>query len=457
MILGRNNELQYLNTVYAREGNQLVILYGQKNIGKTMLINDFIKDKDALYYLANEASERQQLYLLSKQWQRNGIELTEYPTYEEAFIRFAETAIDKKVLVIDEFQHMVKAGTSFMDAIQNLLHHVYSDKQFLIIFCSSSIGFVENGMVKRIGKAAFEIKGFLKIKELRFTDVVKHFPDYSIQDCILIYSILGGIPGMWQYIDPSLSMKENICKHILSNNCVLKEEGPRLVKEELREGSVYYSILAALAEGKDKLNELFKHTQFSRAKISVYLKNLMELEIVEKEFSFEIPVRDLQRKGIYRISNHFVHFWFRYIYNNFSNSVTMQPEQFFDVYIAPTIKEYCNTYFSLICREYMQNQASKEALPTDIEKQGFFDGKYGFIDYIGQSENGSYIVAFSDYTKPMMTYEAYLEYLAYLEELEKYKIKVEHIYLFSGGGFDEKLTLEAKVKPGLKLIGLDDL
>lgn len=453
MILGRSNELQYLNNVYAREGNQLVILYGQKNIGKTMLINDFIKDKDALYYLANEASERQQLYLISKQWKRNGIEMDEYPTYEEALNRFAETAVDKKVLVIDEFQHLVKAGTAFMDAIVNLLHHAYSDKQFLIIFCSSSIGFVENGMVKRIGKAAFEIKGFLKIKELKFADVVKHFPDYSIQDCVLIYSILGGIPGMWQYIDPSLTMKENICKHILSNNCLLKEEGTRLVKEELREGAVYYSILAALAEGKDKLNDLFKHTSFSRAKISVYLKNLMELEIVEKEFSYEIPVRDLQRKGIYNISNHFVHFWFRYLYDNYSNSVTMQPELFYDQYIAPSIKEYCDKYFSLISREYMMQLAANDDLPVQIAEQGFFDGKYGYIDYIGQSEQGEYVVAFSDYTKPMLTYE---DYLGYLESLEKSKIKAEHIYLFVGGKFDEKLTLEAKVKPSLKLIGLED-
>lgn len=453
MILGRFNELQYLNNVYAREGNQLVILYGQKNIGKTMLINDFIKDKDALYYLANEASERQQLYLISKQWKRNGIEIDEYPTYEDALNRFAETAVDKKVLVIDEFQHLVKAGSAFMDAIVNLLHHAYSDKQFLIVFCSSSIGFVENGMVKRIGKAAFEIKGFLKIKELKFTDVVKHFPNYSMEDCVLIYSILGGIPGMWQYIDPNLSMKENICKHILANNCLLKEEGTRFVKEELREGSVYYSILAALAEGKDKLNDLFKHTSFSRAKISVYLKNLMELEIVEKEFSFEIPDRDLQRKGIYNISNHFVHFWFRYLYDNYSNSVTMQPDHFYDQYIAPSIKEYCNTYFSLICREYMQNKTAEDALPIKVTTQGFFDGKHGFIDYIGQSEDGEFVVAFSDYTKPMMTYD---DYLRCLECLEKSKIQAENIYLFSGGKFDEKLTLEAKVKPTLKLIGLED-
>ena len=32
------NELQYLNHYYEKEGSQLVVLYGQKNIGMTELV-----------------------------------------------------------------------------------------------------------------------------------------------------------------------------------------------------------------------------------------------------------------------------------------------------------------------------------------------------------------------------------------------------------------------------------
>ena len=37
------------------------------------------------------------------------------------------------------------------------------------------------------------------------------------------------------------------------------------------------------------------------------------------------------------------------------------------------------------------------------------------------------------------------------------KINVDYVYLFSVHRFDEKLNLEAKVKPNLKLISLDDM
>ena len=37
MILGRAQELKYLNTYYDREGSQIMVVYGEKNVGKTML------------------------------------------------------------------------------------------------------------------------------------------------------------------------------------------------------------------------------------------------------------------------------------------------------------------------------------------------------------------------------------------------------------------------------------
>ena len=57
------------------------------------------------------------------------------------------------------------------------------------------------------------------------------------------------------------------------------------------------SILAALAAGKYKLNDIYAQTGFSRAKISVYIKNLIELDVVEKVFSFDALESRGYRKG----------------------------------------------------------------------------------------------------------------------------------------------------------------
>ena len=53
-----------------------------------------------------------------------------------------------------------------MDSILKLMQ----EAQVLIIFVSSSVSFVENNMVLKMGQAAFSISGFLKLKELTFLE-----------------------------------------------------------------------------------------------------------------------------------------------------------------------------------------------------------------------------------------------------------------------------------------------
>ena len=66
MILGRAQELKYLNTYYDRTGSQIMVVYGEKNVGKTTLLRQFVQDKPCYYYRARSASEREQRY----QWGR---------------------------------------------------------------------------------------------------------------------------------------------------------------------------------------------------------------------------------------------------------------------------------------------------------------------------------------------------------------------------------------------------
>lgn len=58
-LIDRESELETLQSEYARNGSALVVLYGRRRVGKTTLISEFIKDKNALFFLASEESETQ--------------------------------------------------------------------------------------------------------------------------------------------------------------------------------------------------------------------------------------------------------------------------------------------------------------------------------------------------------------------------------------------------------------
>ncbi|MCR4690153.1 MAG: ATP-binding protein [Lachnospiraceae bacterium] len=453
MNLGRDREFQYLNELYAQQGSRLVVLYGQKHIGKTTLVMDFIKDKEHLYYLADEASQRQQQYLMARQFQNCGISVSPYPSYQELMDTFAKSCQTKKVLIIDEFDHLVKAGPDFMDAACTLLSSE-SEKQFLIILCCSSVSFVENQMVSRMGKAALSISAFIKMRDLEFSALSRAFPNYTPEEKIALYGILGGVPGLWRHFDPALTIKQNICNQILTSGSELYIEGESIVSSAVREGSVYYSILSALAGGMDKLGQIYEHTGFSRAKISVYIKNLMELEFAEKVFSLDTRGSQMQRKGIYKISNPFCNFWFRFLYPNRSMQESMSPEAFYDTYIKNYLEDYCRPCFSKICQGYMQQLIMSDDFPFEVDETGLFDGKEGYIDFLAMDEDQERSVcAFCCYDKPYMTYEFYENAL---RTIASAKVPRDLIYLFARDGFDEKICLEAKVKENITLLTIQD-
>ncbi len=454
MIIGRTSELRYLNNYYDREGSQILIVYGQKYIGKTTLIKEFMEDKPSHYYLAGACSEREQMFLWAKQLVHSGVALENFPSFPEIFKAIVHRDVGKKVIVIDEFHHIVRTSEEFMKELIAFVHSQWNRDDVMVILCSSSIGWIENSMITKIGEAAYELSGFLKIREMPFEDLVQRFPNFRIEECVEAYSILGGIPGLWNQFDDRLTIQQNICRKILDVNSFLFEEGERMVTEQLREPAVYNTILTSMAAGNHKLNDLYLHTEFSRAKISVYIKNLMELELVEKVFSYDTDGKENVQKGIYRISHPFVDFYFTYMYPYMSELQIMSVGEFYNRYIMPNFRSYVAEYYKQICRQHLAKLNNRNKLPVKLKTIGEWVGKIGTLDIIAQDEEGHTLVGLCNWEKPMMTYEDYENLLLFAK---KAKIQADYIYMYSVARFDEKLNLEAKVKTNLKLIQISDL
>ncbi|MCL2719104.1 MAG: ArsR family transcriptional regulator [Lachnospiraceae bacterium] len=456
----RNKEVKYLNTYYERTGSQIIVMYGAKGVGKQAILNDFLLDKPSYYYKARPASEREQLYQWGKELTESNAKFSKYPDYDDIFTAITEknkvNTKAKKVLLIDDFQFIIKNSPSFISKLVGLAHGQWKKAQVLVILLSSQVGWVENCMVARIGEQAYELSGFLKVKELNFCDITAIYHKYKITEAIETYAILGGNPGMWQYFDETLSVEKNICKNILAPQAFLHHHSERIVADELRETGIYNTILSTIAEGHHKLNDLYVHTGFSRAKISVYLKNLMELGLVEKVFSFtsEKENNTGSSKGYYRIANPFVHFHFTYLYPYQSDIKRLTPNEFYQKHISPTYKSYVANYYKSACISKLELWNKGDKLPFKFTHCGQWQGSIGTIDIVANDSNGKTLIGLCNFEKPLMTYDDY-EWLLFCAA--KANLSVDYIYLFSAGRFDEKLNLEAKVKQNIYLIGANDL
>ena len=453
MLLGRASELNYLNNYYDKDGSQILIVYGQKDIGKTALVREFMKDKPNYYYLARACSEREQVYQWGRQLAVDGYNVDDFPSFHDILAKIAHRNNGKTVIVIDEFQHIVKVSDGFMKELIAFVYSQWNQEDVMVLLCSSSIGWIENSMITRIGKAAYELSGFLKIREMSFEDIVQRFPNFRVEECVEAYAILGGIPGLWNQFDDRLTIQQNICRNILDADSFLFEEGERMLTEQLREPSVYNTIMASIAAGNHKLNDLYLHTEFSRAKISVYLKNLIELELVEKVFSYDTAGKENVQKGIYRISHPFVEFYYTYMYPHLSDLQKLSVGEYYNRYVAPDFRKYVTRYFKIVCRQHLTRMNERHRLPIVLDSIGEWIGKNGSLDIIAQDQEGHTLIGLCNWEKPM----AYEDYEILLACAKKARIHADYIYMYTAFRYDERLNLEAKMKTNLKLVQITDL
>lgn len=444
--------IKMLDREYQKPQSQLIVLYGRPGCGKETYIRHFLRAKPHFYYRARDISVSGQakafIWEVAKKYCKDPNNLT----CEACFAILQECADEKPVIVIDEFDHLLKKGSDFLQNLI-LIKKNAKNQPVMILLCSSSLVFAEQKMAAAMGDLFNEIDFTYKFAELSFLDIVRTFPEKPIAECLEVYSVTGGIPAYLRIWDARKGTKENIIRHILSERGGLFLEAERYLRTELRELSVYNTVLAVLAAGSRKLNELHQDTGFSRAKISVYLKNLMEFEVVEKVVSFDTGCRENAQKGVYQFKNTFLHFWFRFVFPYLSDLYLLTPEEFYEAHIAGGLGDYMEYYFSRVCMEYLKLMDRSKRLPAVIDKMGTWVGKQGSIDIVAQNAKQEYIAGMCSWSKEEMAYGS----LEKLEELVvQARISAKYLYLFSGRSFDMMLKKKAAEDKRVILVDLSD-
>lgn len=450
----KSSEVKKLQNYFDANGNQLVVVAGQPNCGKEGLFREFTKDKKSFYYRCRQADGAAQCQMMGMEMERQfEVKLTKY-TYDEYFTRIKSGDPSKLVLIIDEAQYILKKDPEFIKSLVKLKMRKLYPGPVMVILATSDLVWAGHGLEENLGEYQRRLDGMIKIDDLNFLEVVRAFPDYSSSECIRIYGVLGGVPGYLNRWNKNEDFKTNICRLVLSEDGYLYKEAEALIAHELRELSVYNTILSYIAQGNNKLNDLFQKTGFSRAKISVYMKNLSHFDIVEKLVSFETGGWENAKKGVYQIKNTFVNFWYKFVFSNLSDLYRMKPEEFYDTYIEPDLDAYLSRYFRNVCMEYLMLLNQMKRLPFEIHKMGTWVGKTGNIDIIAQSTDRRNIIGLCNWEKPALTAEMCADLF---DSMKKAKLTSKHYYLFSAKAFDQNLVKQMKGNPSFTLIDMNEL
>lgn len=452
MFVGREKELQDLHNFYENTETEILVLYGQTGMGKTALLKQFLEGKEHFYYNGVSCSSLQQRSFIAHYLTDIGFSFSQIPEYEDILFTITQNIEDKAIIVLDEFQYLGRTEDTFFQALKNYIEK-RTQRKLLLILVSSAIAWVQS--LKEENSPLTKEAVFYKLEELTYGDFQQFFPNFAKKESITAYSILGGIPGLWPYFQDKLSLRENIEGTFLKADHPLSSLAQQLVAEEIRETAVYNTILCAMAQGKEKLNDLYHVTGFSRAKISVYLKNLIHLDLVEKVTCIDTGEKEHRKKGSYRICHSYLRFYYRYIFFNHHRQNTLNSALFYDKIIADDLPNFSKDSFKKVCREFIEGENKKGRLPGDFTFLGTWTGKAGDIDFVYEDLQEEEILAgICNWEKKMMTLE---DYQRFVKCKEQANIIPDFEILCSAGNFDNHLRELSKKNPRIALVYLEQM
>ena len=481
MFIGREQELKFFEEKYNSAGGQLIVLYGRRRIGKTELLRQFCEGKPHVFYSCREIADAMQLMNFSERILKAGSPAAQYinvfQDWAAALMGIADlpTGGAKKLLIIDEFPYMCKSNTSIPSILQTLWDEKLKEQDIMIVLCGSAMSFIEKKILSEKTPLFGRATGVFKMGELPFDDAIRFFPDYSDEDKMLSYAILGGIPHYLRQFDPAISLHENIIKNALTKGSVLYSEIEFLLRQELREPALYNTIIEAVALGNTQLNDIYVKTQIDKSKISVYLKNLIELQILQREFSVFSggKERAASMRGLYRITDNYFRFWFSFIFTNLSDLEAGDAEGVFAHEILPKLNGFVSLAFERVCREFIRKKSRAGELPFRVSKLGRWWGKINVaspeddgrakiisvdseIDIVAvDSKSKNYLLGECKYRNS----ETGMSDLKRLKDKSAVVKKSETVQyaMFSKSGFSEGLTEQASVDENLHLFSLREI
>lgn len=460
MFIGREKELRTLEKHYASNKFECIAIYGRRRVGKTTIINQFIKNKKTIYFTGLETNAENNLLNLSKSIlaaQGHTVNVA-FPSYQAALDEIYRMSQNERiVLVIDEYPYLAASYPTISSQLQIMIDHKYKNGKLFIILCGSSMSFMEKQVLGYQSPLFGRRTAQLKILPFGYFDTKNFFIRYTNQEIATIYGITGGIPQYIAEFNENISLAENIKDKLLDTTAYLFEEPANLLKQELREPAAYNAVIEAIANGYTRLAEIATKANISSSLCSTYLSSLISLGIVTKD----APLGNATtRKTIYLLSDGIFRFWYKFIPSNIALIQQGKNEIAYNI-ISEQLPAYTGFIFEDICKEYLWRINGTDKLPFIFSELGRWWGN----DKRKKQETEVDIVAHDPTHKQLLLGECkwtnslvdkdVLDDL--LDQGALFTADAKFYYLFAKTGFTEKCRIAAQNQGNVILITFEEM
>ncbi len=395
MFIGREPETQFLEELSSSGKPELFVLYGRRRVGKTELLQQFCRGRRAVYFLAAQVREKDNLRAFRDALQE-GIDdplagSVEFPDWTAALNFVAERARDERlVVVLDEFPYLCESTKGLPSQLQRFWDTRGKASKLMLVLCGSQVSFMENEVLAERSPLFGRRTAQRRLEPLSPESVLPFFPKWSMRDRVLAYAILGGMPAYLRRFDDSRSLFENVARECLRPEGYLFDEVQFLLRSELSNPATYNSLLAAIARGSEKVGDIALDVGVDSTTANKYLSTLRELQLVERDVPLTDPDPLRSRRGTYRVADPFLAFHFRHIQPHISLIHAGRGARVLEEFIQPDVERLYDQARLAFIVAHLRARAA-ELVDDEIVEVGRFAGR--FVRAVARTASGGAVAA----------------------------------------------------------------
>jgi hypothetical protein len=354
MFIGREFELKALDDLYKEDKFQFIPITGRRRVGKTRLIEEFVKNKDTIMFKAVPGNENINLSMFNELVSGD----TEPIRLDRILWRAEERSKGKRlIVVIDEYPNLVENAKHNGGLINNFIEAVKDTSKLFLILCGSSMSIMESEVLGKKSPLYGRRTGQIRLRPFDFETSRKMLSGFGLTDAICLYGLVGGIPYYLEQFDPSKSLKDNIRDRYLNPTGVIAGEPELMFLTEFRKPASYYSVIHAISKGRLTPSDIGQMLDMKTDLVSHMLGKLTLLGFITKDEPFgKGKTKDVH----YVIKDRLLASYFRFIYPAYKEMTGSDIDDAYD-YIVTNLSQYLGHVFEDICMEYVLKHGYSKA------------------------------------------------------------------------------------------------
>jgi hypothetical protein len=166
---------------------------------------------------------------------------------------------ERHLLLLDELPYAAESNTAMLSALQYAWDTHFQHSQTVIVLCGSHVRSMET-LLAHQSPLFGRMTGQWHLQPPPFACLRAFFPDWTADELVATYAIVGGVPAYLSWFEAEASLTENIRRQILAPGSLELGEVELLLYDEVREPRSYLNILQAIGNGAHALAEIANAT-----------------------------------------------------------------------------------------------------------------------------------------------------------------------------------------------------